>query len=175
MRDRLTKAATVTATLAALLLGGCDPPGFSREVRYNDVALTIVSPKAAYNPGEPVPIAIVAHNTGDKPFTFDTATGGSPQEPVTLAGLAQPRPAYDLIFVGYTVDQAGKQAEHVWLWSAQAQAQASATFVLKPGETVKLLSAVWQPPAAAYSQGQFTFRFADMEFPTGIQIAVPQR
>jgi hypothetical protein len=104
------------------------------------------------------------------------ATAGRPlrnrSSPPVEAGLTEPRPVYDLLFVG-TVGRSLIEEEltpYVWVWSSEQSVAPPSSLTLAPNETRVLLDVRWRPPDFPVVRGGFTVRFADWEWSPGIGI-----
>ena len=81
------------------------------EQRYNNVQLVTESPRSRYPVGAPIPIKMTARNDDPgKPFVFETR-GTRIREPHAPIALAEPRAAYDVLFVGKLLPEAGEWQE----------------------------------------------------------------
>lgn len=137
------------------------------------VIITTESPRWAYQYGRPVPVRMSVTNNSDTPFILDTA--GMPLEeiqPSTPAGLEEPRPVYDLVFVGQAYQGGGVWRDEVWLWSRTSPDQPPTRLMLAPHESRVLIDTVWYPSVAGsdFGMGKFTFRLGQMEHETRILI-----
>jgi hypothetical protein len=139
------------------------------------------TPDVRHTASSPQPIRwrVLVTNRLDRAWTFDTADHPlmQRQEPLVDAGLEEPRPAYDLLFVGRVDDDycCGPElmTPYVWVWSAEQRPPPPSCITLGPGETRVLIDTLWRPPPVRYVYGGFQVRFADVERGTGVGFGRP--
>lgn len=141
---------------------------------YNNIKLTIQSPKSQYKTGEVITIKVMAINNSDEKFLFDTR-GSSIEDSITNFNLEEPRPAYDLIFIGSFVDDSLNIHPYNWSLADEIEKSNRTAIELQPNTEVELLNFEWDPPKAKLVTGVFRLRFADTEFGIGIGFEQPKR
>lgn len=184
------RRAGAPALLIALVVAGCGrgqgtgsvarfgPAPYVAERRYNQVGITIETPKDRYPYGQPVPVRVRLTNLTDAPLTLDTA--GKPlltDPPSTREGLEEPRPVYDLVVVGRTYQGGGVWRDEVWLWSRTTPTPPPSRLTLAPRETRMVIDTVWYPPPAdgGLGEGYARVRLERSEFSTGIVTRLEER
>lgn len=170
------RAWLVAVLLIALAGGGPACGGTSEGPKFSHLAiipgdqggavqLMVTAPKTRPNLGTAVRVRVTATNNSGLSFTLDTA-GRPVPEPASALGLAEPRPAIDLIMKGVLIDiQQPSEGtfthsfeRYGWVWSEQVCPKPAARLTLAPGESRVLIDVVWRPPPGRLVEGDFVLR-----------------
>ena len=153
------------------LLGSMMFKEYSDERSYNDIRIITESPKKIYKWGESIPVKVTVRNDGENVFVFNTTGKPINIDPkVTSLGLSEPRPVYDLVVrMGVW-----NEPEGFWILSQNIKKPLPTEIILQPHETRELIETVWEPEKPFFFVDIFV-RFADFEFPTGIEVEQPKR
>ena len=143
---------------------------YVEEHNYGDLKISVESTKRVHSRGSSIPLRVLVTNQSDEIYTFDTDKKPLRGDSVSDSGLSDPRPVYDVVVrMGVW-----HKPEQFWIWSQNSGEAPSSKIVLQPHETKLLLDTVWQPSKPHLYVSVFV-RFADIEYPTRIEVEPPKR